>query len=314
MAVKVTTCTFEPVGKCVAISNGDIEAIVSVEVGPRVISLRAFGGENIMYVDKNKEFFNEDPSIMENYGKKTYYFLGGHRLWTTPEVFPETYYPDDEPVAWEQTAQGAIFTPNAFPYGLQHKTELRMADTGAQIEVIHTVTNVGAETKEFALWGITQMEKGGIGVTPQNDRDCSPLANRLFVQWPYNDMNDARFHASMKYITLRQDVYGDGKFKYGINSEKGWGGYIRKGQMFVKHFAPTPEQSIGSLPWPDYGCNFESYTDRNALEVESLTQVYTVKPGESREMTEKWSVIQLPGEVPEVHTPAFDEFIDSLNI
>ena len=25
----------------------------------------------------------------------------------------------------------------------------------------------------------------------------------------------------MKYITLRQDIYGDGSFKYGINSEKG---------------------------------------------------------------------------------------------
>lgn len=314
MAITITKGSIKPVGECVIISNGFIEAAVSVEVGPRIISLRAGGGDNLFYVDEDKGFFSVDESLKKSYGKDCYYFLGGHRLWTTPEVFPETYYPDDEPVAWEQTPQGAVFTPPARPEGLAHRIELRFAEGSADIEVIHTVTNRSEQTRELALWGITQMRKGGIGVTPQNDRQCAPLANRLMVHWPYNDLNDPRFRTSMKYITLRQDIYGDGSFKYGINSEKGWAGYIYGGQMFVKRFKTTPEQSIAALPYPDYGCNFESYTDRRALEVETLSELLTLKPGECGEHTERWSILDLAGEVPAVHTPEFDAFIDGLNL
>ncbi|MBE6752790.1 MAG: hypothetical protein E7559_00300 [Ruminococcaceae bacterium] len=314
MAVTITKGSIKPVGSCVIISNGFIEAAVSVEVGPRIISLRAGNGENLFYVDEEKGFFSVDESLKTSYGKDCYYFFGGHRLWTTPEVFPETYYPDEDPVEWEQTAQGAIFTPPVRPEGLAHKIELRFAEDSAAIEVIHTVTNRSEETRQLALWGITQMRKGGIGVTPQNDRQCAPLANRLMVHWPYNDLNDPRFRTSMKYVTLRQDIYGDGSFKYGINSEKGWGGYIYGRQMFVKRFAATPAQSIEALPYPDYGCNFESYTDRRALEVEALSELLTLKPGECGQHVENWSVIELPGEVPAIHTPEFDAYIDALNI
>ena len=184
MSITVKTGQFKPVGNCVIISNGDVEAIVSVDVGPRIISLRAFGGENFMYVDENLEFYSEHVSLTEAYGKDRYYFYGGHRMCITPECFPDTYYPDDEPVEWTQTEKGAIFTPSPRPSGLAYSIELRLADSGAELEVIHSVKNLSGENREFALWGITQMDKGGIGVTPQNDRQCAPLPNRVCVHWP----------------------------------------------------------------------------------------------------------------------------------
>ena len=43
--------------------------------------------------------------------------------------------------------------------------------------------------------------------------------------------------------------------------------------------------------YPDYGCSNEFYTCPDFLEVETLSPLYTLKPGEACEHVEEWELI-----------------------
>jgi hypothetical protein len=74
---------------CYRLSNGTVEAIVSTDVGPRILRYGFVGEENVL-----GEY--PDLKVVSELGAWTAY--GGHRLWTAPEAMPRTYSPDSLPV------------------------------------------------------------------------------------------------------------------------------------------------------------------------------------------------------------------------
>ena len=63
---------------CVELSNRFVKLLVTESVGPRVISFRRQGAENL---------FAEVPDLMLDFpGEGDFYLRGGHRLWYAPEI------------------------------------------------------------------------------------------------------------------------------------------------------------------------------------------------------------------------------------
>lgn len=91
--VAVREVNFKNFGKCIEISNGSIEALVTVDLGPRIIRFGFIGGEN--------EFCDEVPVVID-VGDDKFYLRGGHRLWHSPENMPRSYMPDNKPLNWEK--------------------------------------------------------------------------------------------------------------------------------------------------------------------------------------------------------------------
>ena len=109
--VTVKEIDYSTFGKCLEISNGIVKVIATVDIGPRIINYSFVDGENIFFEDTNREIVNTDPQL-EVFGKGSeFHIRGGHRLWISPEAKPKTYYPDNEPVAYEITDNGVILTP-----------------------------------------------------------------------------------------------------------------------------------------------------------------------------------------------------------
>ncbi|HEV3164161.1 MAG TPA: hypothetical protein VGZ22_09025, partial [Isosphaeraceae bacterium] len=79
---------------------------------------------------------------------------------------------------------------------------------------------------------------------------------------------------------------GKGPTKLGLAHQMGWIGYFDAGTLFVKRF----EYQEGK-PYPDGGCNFETFTNEDMLEMESLGPVVRLAPGEAVEHTERWELI-----------------------
>src|SRR5262249_4187335 len=75
------------------LSNADAELIITLDVGPRVMSYKLTGGKNV---------FKEFPEQMGKSGEKTWVGRGGHRLWTAPEDLTRTYAPDNGPVKYQE--------------------------------------------------------------------------------------------------------------------------------------------------------------------------------------------------------------------
>lgn len=286
MAVKIEEREFAPFGKCLSLSNSCAELLVSLDFGPRILSYRLLDGENVLGPDIEGKLVTEDPSLEEYYGEGTVWRnRGGHRLWVSPEAMPQTYYPDNDPVAYEQTEQGVIFTPPAQrKNNWQYAVTVSMAEDSSQVSVTQRVINLG-ETRKAGVWSISVMDKGGFEVIPQPDRPTGLLENRVFAVWPYSDMADPRVCWGTNYITLKQEPSASGPFKIGVNNEHGWAAYFNKGCCFVKRFT----HQMGA-EYPDGGMSFETYTCPDFIEIESLSPYYTLKTGEWMEHTEHWEL------------------------
>jgi hypothetical protein len=73
----------------------------------------------------------------------------------------------------------------------------------------------------------------------------------------------------------------------GVFNPAGWGAYFLNGTLFVKR-----AQVIPRAEYPDFGCNFEIFTNREFLELESLGPKVQLSQGESTVHTETWSLFR----------------------
>lgn len=69
----------------------------------------------------------------------------------------------------------------------------------------------------------------------------------------------------------------------GIYNPSGWGAHFRNGNLFVKS-----SQVKRGARYPDFGCNFEIYTEPCFLELETLGPLQNLEPGETIEHIEEW--------------------------
>ena len=300
---------YENYGRCVKISNGIIEAYVTIDVGPRIIRFAHCNGDNIFYNDiERKSNRNGEKYDEYYYESATWYIYGGHRLWLTPESSPETYYPDNEEVKYEITDNGAIFTPNEqIGNKVQLQIEVQMSDNAPDMKVIHRVKNTNNVNRQCSLWGISVLNGGGLEIIPQNTHDTGLLANRIISLWPYSNVTDDRFYFGNEYITVRQDKNADGPFKLGTDNQNGFAAYVLGDDVFVCHF-----DYKDGVTYPDNNVNFETYTDKNILELESLSQIYDLAPGESAESIENWSLYKANGTPDARNEAEIKEFLNNL--
>ena len=129
------------------------------------------------------------------------------------------------------------------------------------------------------------MAPGGMALVPQPTEDTGLLPNRTLVMWPYARFTDNRFTICDKYLAVAQDKNAVDAFKLGINNTSGYSAYINGGQALVKYI----EYQHGA-EYPDGGCSTEVYTNNLFEELESLSPLYDLKPGEAMVHTETWTL------------------------
>lgn len=282
------------------LTNGDVELIATLDVGPRVIAYRLPGGHNA---------FKNYAEQMGGTGEKDWQIRGGHRFWLAPEDLTRTYFADNRPVKHEEVGRHAVrlTPPPEEEYGIQKEMVLRLADKGTKVTVTLKVTNVGSEPTELAPWGPTVMAPGGVEIIPlppkkphpgstknaKSPKDFAP--NQELILWPFFDFADTRWSFGKKYIFLRQDV-NKGPTKIGLAHREGWVGYLNGGLLFVKRFDYS-ETAV----YPDLGTRYQTFSNEDMLEMETVGELVALKPGESAELIEQW---ELFGNVPEVRTEA----------
>ena len=287
--------SFNDYGKVVSISNGIIEAFVTVDLGPRIVRFGYVNGQNFMRDDRNAFELKNDDEFTNFFGEgKAWNNYGGHRIWTSPEAYPDTYYPDNDPVKYELLENGAIFTPNPeIETGMAKQLEVRMDDNDCNMQVTMRVTNIDKADKEFAIWGLTVSNRGGTLIIPMNTNDTGLLSNRVISVWPYTDMSDKRLYWGKTYFTVAQDATATEPLKLGFDLNCGTLYYCLNDEIFCKRY----ETKHPIATYPDGGCSFETYTNDQFIEIESLGELHTVHPGETDTLTENWSLMKKPCDV-----------------
>jgi hypothetical protein len=278
----IETVDFGGWPNCIRLSNGKIELIATTDVGPRIIRFGFIGGQNLFHVY---------PATLGRTGDPDWQPYGGHRLWHAPEVSPRTYTPDNVPVDHEW--DGATLTLRSFdvPNGIEREMRLTMSPTAPLVSVAHRLVNRSPWPIELAVWGVSVMAPGGRGIFPLDDfvsHDETLLPARPLVLWPYTDMTDPRWTWGSRYVQLRQDQSATRSQKIGMLNPKGWAAYLVGGEAFIKGYPCEP-----GATYTDMGCNTESYTDPDMLEVETLGPLTRLEPGTGADHLESWLVAKV---------------------
>lgn len=279
MAISISTVEFGGWQNCLQLSNDAASLIVTTQVGPRILSFTAGGGKNHLAV------FPESQGVTN---AEKWHSLGGHRLWHSPEHMPRTYSPDTRPIAYTTKFDGVHLSQDVEPEtGIRKEMTVTLHPDRASVRILHRLTNQGLWPVELAVWPITVLTTGGREVIPQTQRETGLLPNRTMTLWPYARMNDPRVHWGERYIILDQDPANARAFKIGTSNECGWAACFNHGQLFVKSF----EHRMGAA-YPDGGCSYETYVCGDFLEMESLSPLVTLKPGEHVDHLEQWSLYE----------------------
>ena len=279
-AVKVEKTAYKGWQNCYRVTNGEIEAIVTADVGPRIIRFGFVGGQNL---------FKEYPDQLGKSGEATFQLRGGSRVWKAPEDPVASWAPDNVPVNIKVTPAGLIATAPVEPLTkLQKEIEISMEASGTKVTVSNRITNHGLFPLEFSPWVLTMMAQGGMmvsgfpprGTHPQNLEVTNPLA-----MWAYTDLSDPRWKFTKKFLTLRQDPNNSNAQKIGMFNKDTWAAYLLNGEAFVKRYTPDPSKT-----YPDFGCSFETFTNNEFLEIETLGPMTKVQPGQTVDQTEHWAL------------------------
>ena len=152
--------------------NGAVEVIITLDVGPRILSYKKVGGFNPFKIYEDQAGTTGEPAWRNR---------GGHRLWIAPEDLTITYFPDNAPVAWEQLGElvARLTPPPEHTTGFQKHIDVALDPVGTGVTIIHRVTWLGLTPAHLAIWALTVMTPGGVAIVPhpalgEHPRDLLP--------------------------------------------------------------------------------------------------------------------------------------------
>ena len=146
-------------GSCYRLLIGEVEALVTLDYGPRVIRY-GFAGDVNQLVEYGHQLGKSDVDTFRSYG--------GHRLWCAPEDPVMTYEPDNSAVVVEETGRGVRFVTPSGASGIQKSFELVASDSCLTLQ--HRLENLSSVSIEVAPWCLTVMRPGGECFVPLPSR------------------------------------------------------------------------------------------------------------------------------------------------
>ena len=277
--VKVEKIAWKGWPNCYRVSNGEVELIVTSDVGPRIMSYSFIGGRNVL-----KEF----PEQLGKTGEKDYQLRGGHRLWVAPESLETSWALDNSRVRIEIRPNGLTAAQPIDSAGFEKSIRIAMAATGSAVTLEHKAVYHGVRPQEMAPWTLTMMAPGGRAITGFPPRGTHPrdlLPTNPLVLWAYTNLADPRWAFHRKYLTLRQDPANPEPQKIGSFHPDTWGAYALGDLLFLKRTEAFPNRR-----YPDFGSSFETFTNADFLELEFLGPLRRLAKGQSASMSEYWTL------------------------
>ena len=278
-SVQITKTAYAGWPNCYKMTNGQVELVVTTDIGPRVIRYSFVNGQNI---------FKEFPEQLGKTGEKVWQARGGHRLWIAPEAVPESYALDNAPVKADVQNDSITLTSAVeAETGLEKQIVVKM-DTGGNATVTHRLRNATSKTRELAPWALTMMAQGGTGITgfPPRSKHMDVLTpTNPLVMWGFTNFSDPRWTFTKKYLLLRQDPKATTPQKVATFNPETWGAYLLGSDLFIKRYT-----AIKDGQYPDMGSSYETFTNADFLELETVGPLVKLAKGATTEHVERWSL------------------------
>ena len=276
------------------LANNEVELLITLDVGPRIISYRHQGGLNV---------FKTFDDQLGTSGEADWQIRGGHRLWMAPET-TLSYFPDNQPVSFTLMDENHVClrTPAEAESGIEKEIEIILDKKTSSVTLNHSISATKDMSSGIAPWGLTVLKAGGKAIIPMPPRNLHPndlpategnagrdigldlLPNRKMSLWAYTNLTDPRFNWCADRLEISQDANMPST-KLGFLHQLQSAHYEVEGYRFSKTIDYHQDAT-----YPDGNCNLEIFTDGEMLELESLAPLVTLNKGDRIVHTENWSL------------------------
>ena len=254
----------------------DDELVVLTGIGPRIISFRPEGGDNIFWV-------NEDDFSSGDARENTFRVFGGTRLWLSPET-EASYRPDNGPCE-VVTSDGTVTVASAPDTTTKIRKSMKITAHDECFSVTYTIKNEGTHLVTAGLWALTCMQpkKGASILLPWGDGGPWDVKDmKYWRRWlgSGTDINSTQWNPTNEFFIV--DPTGE-EGKVGFANGRGFALYTFGDKAFIKHAGYVP-----TAHYPDGGCSCEVYTCKRFYEIETLSPLFVLGPDASRSHYERW--------------------------
>lgn len=276
--MKIEKIAYRGWPNCYRLTNGEVDLVVTSDVGPRVIR---YG-----FVDSRNFFYECEPQL-GNSREPWWMMRGGHRLWVAPETVPETYaldnsacevsFPDDQTVC--------VLSPVEIETKLRKEMSITLSEDGCA-RITHRIQNCGPHAVRWAPWSATLLVPGGIAFAAFPERGSHErhlLPTHPLVMWAYTDLSDPRWTFTKRHLILRQDPQAAVEQKAGLFNEETFGAYLVGTELFAKR-----SKAVRDVPYADFHCSFQIFTNRDFMELETLGPLTQIESDASVSHDETW--------------------------
>lgn len=292
MSLTVNEINDSGCGHAAVISDEDLELIVSLDYGPRIVSVKKGGLQNLIY--------NE---VDEQYGRSH-----GHKMRITLERSTNGIYCDDLPVRYSPMTDGVRFVQTTVdPVALELTMDITRAADGG-VMVVHSVLNKSDDYVKLSIYTETPFANNGFVFVPQSNVPETEKPGRILTLWHGVNWTDPRLHFSDQYICIsNSQSEQENRLKLGSNNTAGWCGYTDGTRCFIKRYVHSR-----SALYPFYSCSTIATSYYSHMSIQTISPFYRIAPGESARHVEYWMLPVSGKELTASDTASLDDFINTI--
>ena len=244
---------------CIHITNTVFEAVITADVGPRIIRFARVGGPNMLWLNEFTAGQTEETKTWRAYGGHSFDAVVGGVDYLPPENTPVPYELGKDNVVFSEVEKN----------GIAKTISVRMCRRGG-LEIKETITNRGSEPVKVTVNGNTLLNGGGVAAMPLKEDNIVFCGNvRPEIQ------------CGEELAMIEHNQAEESSFELGFELDELWCGYFSQGNLFIMT-SPKVEGAEG--------VNLGVDATNRRFRISSFSPEKELQPGESILHTEVWNI------------------------
>lgn len=269
LTMNVREIASEEFGNCIEMENDGTELLVTLDHGPRIVSIRKNGVQFI--------YNGIDPAV----GRSC-----GHKMRITLEKSTNGIYCDNFPVRYSPMGNGVRFVQTVTDPA-QMEVIMDVCFTGdGELSLEHSIYNKSREGLKLSIYTETPFYPEGFVFISQGKAVYSERPGKIMTLWKDCKWSDERLFIGDEYVTVKTAASHDKpRLKIGINDTMGVAGFIGRKCSLIKRYTHN-----SNALYPFYNCSAFATENNGYLSLQMTSPFYIVEPEEAARHTETWEI------------------------
>jgi hypothetical protein len=280
---KINRIDYHGWSECYRLNNGTVDLVFVPQIG-RIMRFGYVGGPNFIWENSKLPGQTQDP----DFPNKDWMNFGGDKLWPAPQ--DRWGWPPDPVIDAGQSEVKVLSNSHvriigrpSKKHGIRFIREISLDPKLPVVNIINIIENTSSKPQSWSIWEVCQVDRPEFAAIRESK---SGRFKAGYYAFKGNEPARADISRDARQIRIRRNTKKGAKI--GSDAQEGYAFACRDGT----DFAVSIETTHGGR-YPDNGCIEEIWTNADPdqyVELEVLSPIRTIKPGERFSVKTRWSL------------------------